>query len=336
MARFSSDQMLVVDMGAGSYVYEKIGHEIFNLERNPLDGNYYGYCPPWGNIDIHKLGATGNDLYVDNVLVIFVTKSGYSNNREIIGFYPRARAFSINQSGDGLNRVITEENGETKTAHYSVKSDTLYDLRNRSNKFIIRVEGRTAYMFRKQRFYGGTYPELDIQIIDYIENYIKSIERLDDDFNAQDEIQQSEGLPSYATERTADKPLNIVIGGQGKSIRKDNRISKEALIQSSFKCQIDPNHITFNNTQSLPYMEGHHLIPCTVTNANFFWERYRKNIDCLENIVCLCPTCHRAVHFGDNETVSEMVKRLYSKQNEKLSLAGIPISMVELLSLYRS
>ena len=29
--------------------------------------------------------------------------------------------------------------------------------------------------------------------------------------------------------------------------------------------------------------------------------KFKKNIDCIENIVCLCPTCHRRIHFGSDE-----------------------------------
>ena len=334
MQKFNPKQMLVVDMGSGSYLYDKIGHEIFNLERNLIDGNFYGYCPPWGNINIFSLGAKENDKFIDDVLVVFVSKAAHGNNREIIGFYPSARAFGENQPGDGLSRVIRDEDGEEKIASFQVKSDTLYDLRKRSKKFTIRVEGNTAYMFRKQRFYGGTYPELDKEIIAYLENILNDIELIDD-FEEQYDIQESEGLPNDEREGTADKPLAIIISGHGKSIRKNSRISKEALINANYKCLINPAHETFSTTRNVPYMEGHHLIPCTVFNAKTMWEKTKKNIDCLENIVCLCPTCHRAVHFGNKETVKDIVNNLYSKQGETLKKTGIIITLDELLLLYK-
>jgi Rad3-related DNA helicase len=102
---------------------------------------------------------------------------------------------------------------------------------------------------------------------------------------------------------------------------------------------IDANKVTPQTAESQAktkqLMEGHHLIPCTVTNAVDFVSRYYKNIDCMENIVCLCPTCHRAVHFGDDRTKAEKVKAMYAKQAVKLREIGIAITEDELLALYK-
>ncbi|MCL2458335.1 MAG: hypothetical protein FWF31_05690, partial [Desulfobulbus sp.] len=46
MNKFDPKRMLVIDMHSGRYAQERTGHEIFNLERNPIDGRFYGYCPP--------------------------------------------------------------------------------------------------------------------------------------------------------------------------------------------------------------------------------------------------------------------------------------------------
>ena len=93
--------------------------------------------------------------------------------------------------------------------------------------------------------------------------------------------------------------------------------------------------MTFQTPQNVQYMEGHHLIPCTATNARDFWTRDTKSIDCCENIVCLCPNCHRAIHFGDESKVEELIKLLFTIQKEKLSSAGIQITESELLAFYK-
>ena len=83
-------------------------------------------------------------------------------------------------------------------------------------------------------------------------------------------------------------------------------------------------------------MEGHHLIPCTVNNAMYFWNKFEKSIDCVENIVCLCPTCHRRIHFGSKEEKESVIKILYNKQYSKLQKAGLAITEEELINLYRN
>lgn len=329
-------KLVVCDLGTGGYLKDYIGHEIFNLDRNSITGKFYGHCPPWGNLEIGNFGASQHETCIDGVLVVYTTKKKDSNDREIIAFCPSARAYRKNQSGEGLSRVITEKNGTTKVSDYAVESDMLIDLRNRANKFTIKVGGETAYIFRKLRFYGGTYPELDSKIIAYIQSILDNKELLDDDFGEeQAEIQRVEPLPPRELHGTADKPLDIVIGGMGQSVRKDMRVSKTALAQAEYKCQIDPSHETFTASHGMIYMEGHHLIPCTLSNAQAFKAKYNKNIDCVENIVCICPTCHRAVHFGNNATKMEKVRVIYAKQAEKLKGAGIPITEEELLELYK-
>lgn len=81
-------------------------------------------------------------------------------------------------------------------------------------------------------------------------------------------------------------------------------------------------------------MEGHHLIPCTVSNTEHFWSEYKRNIDCVENIICLCPTCHRRIHFGSKDEKDTIIRDLYKKQISSLQAAGLNISIDELLSLY--
>lgn len=105
---------------------------------------------------------------------------------------------------------------------------------------------------------------------------------------------------------------------------------------ANFKCVFDDRHKTFLTGKGIPYMEGHHLIPCTVSNMEHFWSKYGRNIDCVENIICLCPTCHRRIHFGSGEEKDAIIKSLYKKQISSLRAVGLDISIEELLALYKS
>jgi 5-methylcytosine-specific restriction protein A len=336
MGRFNAKKILVVDMETGSYLKERTGHEIFNLKSSPVDEKFYGYCPPRDGINIKHFGADKGAEYIDGVLVVYVKKKENSNNREVIAFCPRARVFRNRQSGEGLCRTFKDKkDNKDVIASYSIKSDSLYSLEGRSNKFEIKVEGNTAYMFRASRFYGGTYPELDKKIIAYIESILESKEILDDDSEEQEEIQRAEPATTNEIKGSAGKPLNIVMGSQGKTIAKDSRISKAALKEANYTCQIDSTHETFMTASEEPYMEGHHLIPCTTTNSEIFYDKYNRNIDCFENIVCICPSCHRAVHFGNENTKAEKIKVLFAKQGEKLRRVGIAITEEDLFKLYK-
>jgi len=328
-------RMVIVDLYAGRYHQTKKGHELFNLNRNAIDDNYYGYCPPGDGIVIKKLGAKNADSFIEGILVVYVAKKLNSNDREIIAFCMNATVFSSWQSGDELCRNFIDNDGNEKIASYSIKSNNLYDLRERLNKFEIKIKDYNNYMFRMQRVYGETYPKLDKKIIAYIETILGTNDTLDNDNNEeQEEIQNAEVASLVDIKNSANKPLTIVESAHGRLISKDSRISKSALNDANYKCVVDPKHTTFITKQHVPYMEGHHLIPCTVTNSELFMEKFNKNIDCFENIVCLCPNCHRELHYGEWTCKSEKIKLLFDKYRLELTKVGINITEDDLLGLY--
>lgn len=78
----------------------------------------------------------------------------------------------------------------------------------------------------------------------------------------------------------------------------------------------------------------HHLIPCTAGNAEKYWGRFGCNIDCVENIVALCPICHCRIHFGSEAERLNVIEKLYKIQKQSLESVGINISLDELKTLY--
>ena len=76
-------------------------------------------------------------------------------------------------------------------------------------------------------------------------------------------------------------------------------------------------------------MEGHHLIPMKAQK-----DFPTINIDRTENIVCICPTCHRMAHHGNRTTREKVLKLLYSERKKRLLEAGINISFQDLLNKY--
>lgn len=184
-------------------------------------------------------------------------------------------------------------------------------------------------MFRSQRFYKGTYKELDNALLQYIHNYLSKIE-YGDDAIYQREIQQSEEKVPLEPEHS--EPVFQNHGYQ--QVQRNAAIAKSVLKEMNFQCQINSDHITFKNSKGNPYMEGHHLIPCTARNAETFWKKQDRNLDCQANIVSLCPTCHRKIHFGTTEDKLEMIETLYKQQINKLKQTGISVSLEDLKKLY--
>lgn len=334
MNKLKNKPFIVIDLGSGRYVQTKKGHEYYNLLENPVDGRFYGYCPPYDNVDINSLGAGKGDSAVDDVIVIYTTKVKNTNNRIIVAFTDSATVHRNCIVDEHLERTINQD-GKIIHCSYSVESDHLYNLESYPKKFIIEIRQYNPYMFRRQRFYKGKYRALDEAIIRYMENYIDDVNYIEDEIY-QTEIQDFETKGKERLKNTFDLQPKWSETGDGIAVKKNVAYAKQAIIDSDFHCVANSNHQTFMTKKGVPYMEGHHLIPCTVTNAKLYWNRFGKNIDCVENIVSLCPTCHRKIHFGSEEEKKAIIRNLYKKQEDKLKYAGLNIIEHELIELYLS
>lgn len=329
-----SSPILYVDMYSGRYWNEKIGHEIFNLDKNPIDGKYYGYCPPHGNIGITNLGATRNQKSISGVIVVYTRKIANSHDREIIAFCTNATVYKEPVSDvkhlRKLGRVIKSEY-KKPVCPYHIVSDELINLIDSTHKYKISLADYGLHMFRRQRTFSGHYSVLDECVRNYISQYLSgNSEELD----FQESIQNADVDISVALLDVSKEMPEYADGNNCKIVKKNSRVSKSVLVNSDYKCAADSNHNTFLTSKGVQYMEGHHLIPCTYNNAQLFWKKRKRNIDCVENIVCLCPNCHRKVHFGSTEEKRKIIELLYTKQIEILAKANLDISLEELYYFY--
>lgn len=332
----SDKPFIVIDLYSGAYTNKRIGHEELNFEWNASAQKYLGYCPPYNNIVIQRLGASRNDRYVQNVLVIYVRKLRNTSNREIIGFSDNATIYRPGIDGKNSGgRSFIDKDGSVQYCGYCIESDTLYDLRSLPlhDKFIIRIADYSSNMFRKQRFYKGTYEKLDKKILEYLENYLKYSTR-DEDFSEQESIQKA-SLPKDGGVGSSRKEPLYGSGNVGRVVHKRHELAKQVLKNADYKCEVCSDHKTFLTSHGVPYMEGHQLIPCTPSNSQYFWEKYCVNIDCIENIVSLCPNCHRRIHFGSSKEKREVIETLYELKKAVLEDAGIIIGIEDLMKLYQ-
>ena len=330
MITLSTKPFIVIDLYSGKYTLTNKGHEVFNLTPNPVDGRYYGYCPARNNVNIQKLGAKRGAKSVSDVMVIYVAKGQGTNDREIIAFTDDATVHSPGLAAPtSMQRTFTDKDGKPQNAAYCIESDYIYDLRNAANKFVIPIKAYNPQMFRKQRFYKGRYLKLEADMLAYLEAYLNNLPLADID--EQNDIQDATpAAPGNYNTRQCE----YVHGSNGTAVKKNPGLAKQVLHNSTYQCAMDASHQTFLTRHNVPYMEGHHLIPCTPTNAKTFWDRFQRNIDCPENIVCLCPTCHRQIHFGSAAEKQKVIQKLYGIQAATLKSAGISITLNELLNLY--
>jgi len=122
-------------------------------------------------------------------------------------------------------------------------------------------------------------------------------------------------------------------GTNSRRYRTNPLLGKIAIKKSYYQCQRDCDHETFiSKSTNKNYMEAHHLVP--VCFQKDIWDKYHINIDCVENLVSLCPNCHKAFHYGDNRTKSIIIEAMYRVCYPRFKAIRFNISVDEIKKLY--
>jgi len=125
--------------------------------------------------------------------------------------------------------------------------------------------------------------------------------------------------------------------GESKGKRKyvrSPRILGRALAMSRHICAFateDDPHISFMSRKTKKnYVEAHHVVPFS------YQGRFAHSLDVEENIVALCPNCHRKLHHGTAAEKNAPLERLLNERHVALGSRGISVSLSELKAMYKS
>ncbi len=134
----------------------------------------------------------------------------------------------------------------------------------------------------------------------------------------------AEKIKTFDIPVSKDKNLTIT-----KTIWKRSGVLRtQAFELANYKCELNGEHETFiAESTHKPYMEGHHALPMSLQ------DRFTVSLDVYSNIVCLCPLCHRKLHYGLTEEKTPMLDIIYSKRSLRLSKSGIEISRNDFMKL---
>lgn len=103
--------------------------------------------------------------------------------------------------------------------------------------------------------------------------------------------------------------------------RRSGILRTQAIEMAGYSCEIDASHKTFiSESTSKPYMEGHHALPMSAQGS------FRVSLDVYANIICLCPICHRKIHYGLRDDRVSMIRKIYDQRADRLANSGIEIS----------
>lgn len=125
------------------------------------------------------------------------------------------------------------------------------------------------------------------------------------------------------------KRAQLILSKNGMSYPRNIAESIEAKKRSAYKCEIDSSHETFiNSKDNNPYIEAHHLIPMAAQGY------FENTIDFADNIVTLCPNCHRKIHYALPHEREKMLEVLYIKREKLYSKYGIRVDKQMLMDFY--
>lgn len=300
---------------------EGYGFELLNFFDD--HGLYYGFMEMNGkNLSLNRIDPSCNDNQIDDVLVVWTSRSP-QGKKTIVGYYKNAMIYA----------GIQTRTSNTKYPWFYIKAKV-------EDSYLIPVEERTFEFPKRQAnqpgrssvWYGGD-DHLKIAIIDYVESidkkrfHYKKVRRMiedDDGFgvvSTNDIDKEIVVVPEYVPSPKPEKSY-----GNTVSYKRSEAKAKRSLILANYKCDLDPSHQSFITKNGKPYMEAHHLIPL---NAQ---DDFDNSLDVDANIVCLCPNCHRKLHFGEN--IHSELSKLFKLREESLERSGLIISFDKLLGIY--
>lgn len=231
-----------------------------------------------------------------------------------------------------LGEYIISDYYRTETI-YSIT--TLYELckqgytgKELSHQFATRIGKDNAWksevtFSENTQFVLNYVSELGLLNIEEQDLFIETIseeQRYQDDLN----IVESTRIPSGKIPRPKSKKFR----GTEKYSTNPGR-AKIALEKAKFKCELNPDHATFINKKSnQQYMEAHHLIPMSKQGM------FEYDIDVPENILSMCPTCHRKVHLAKDNVKKKILFEAFKNRENMLMKRGIVLDINMLLSMY--
>lgn len=125
-------------------------------------------------------------------------------------------------------------------------------------------------------------------------------------------------------EVAASQPMVKESTSWGRSSIIKNQVLKSA----NYQCEIDVRHQTFvAKSSGQQYMEGHHMIPMKKQPV------FDASLDVYANIVCLCPICHRMLHYGLDSKKKDLLDHMYVTRIDRLANSGIKLSKDEFVKM---
>jgi len=120
------------------------------------------------------------------------------------------------------------------------------------------------------------------------------------------------------------------VGATKESFKRDPKMAAMAIAASKYSCEVDAEHETFTSRRTKErFVEAHHLIPMQ------YQDKFSFSLDIPENIVALCPICHRKFHHSRFSDLKNVLSKLFVDRSEKLESREIKIELSAINEMYK-
>lgn len=85
-----------------------------------------------------------------------------------------------------------------------------------------------------------------------------------------------------------------------------------------------------SRTRNQQYVEAHHLVPMSMQT------KFSSSLDVPANIISLCATCHKLLHYGRAVDKKELLGKLHFERLTDLQRMQIDLDKRTLLTYYNS
>jgi 5-methylcytosine-specific restriction protein A len=112
---------------------------------------------------------------------------------------------------------------------------------------------------------------------------------------------------------------------------RDANMAFTALDNANFQCENDTKHETFISARTgNQFVEAHHLIPMEYQGD------FLISIDVPENIISLCPNCHRAFHNSVVSNQEILISKFFESRSPLLKERDISITKKKIFEYYKT
>ena len=157
----------------------------------------------------------------------------------------------------------------------------------------VNTENLHLYELRKHGLVNAPYVAMKLhgELLHYIESYFSAPKPINILLDSIDDAEmESSNLDRSMRLKRINQanPRPNLVQVTSYVYERNPDIVAEALCRASGVCERCNNKAPFNRkTDNSPYLEIHHIQPLS-----------EGGVDSLENVLALCPNCHRELHFG--------------------------------------